>query len=500
VASLVMTVTGPSRSVALGLNFALVAIWLGTTAYAIRRLFGAAASLVVLGLLLSTGILAYEPGGPLDFRLDFAAACLWGTLLALIAMANGGEGWGVRVAIIVTGICLIVTRFISSFYLLPFGGLVTLALLTTRWRYETSWRRWVSWMMIAVGVWGVIFAVILVGNYESFANYYVRGHVTGEERVVRRMVEGLVSLSDDLAYYPERLIGNHLEQMFRYLAGLVLIVAGAAGAQALWEHGHSFAALKDKPDRPGGKTGAARMSALPEGGVRPLPWFLGMVALGLLVVYGTLTAAQVKNPAVANMLVAPTVLLVVGAALTLSRIRWADPASRARPLFLALGVVAVGAGLVNQWQHARTGPVNTPPLATLQAYNQILDDAAPVFAEASSRPITWSIDGHYVEISAPTILVLTYERTGRWLELRNGLGHGPVEQSLDAAALLREAEASDLLLLSRRPPGTRLSYPYDQSVQDQHEILDRYAEERLTLLGSYTIAGTPYRLFGRPVP
>src|SRR5204863_420151 len=132
--------------------------------------------------------------------------------------ANGREGWGMRVAIIVTGVALIVLRFISSFYLLPFGGLVLLAILATRWRSETSWRRWVCWMTLAMGIWGLVFVAILVGNYEAFSNYYIRGHVTGEERATRRTVEGLLSLRDDLVYYPERLSENHLDGPFRSLA------------------------------------------------------------------------------------------------------------------------------------------------------------------------------------------------------------------------------------------------------------------------------------------
>jgi hypothetical protein len=157
----------------------------------------------------------------------------------------------------------------------------------------------------------------------------------------------------------------------------------------------------------------------------------------------------------------------------------------------------IAAALAYQWQRVQAGPPGLPPLSDLQAYARIVDDATPYLLAARGRPLVWSMDGHYVEIASITVQVYTFERMGLWINLPGGLGHGAMEERFDRASLLQVARASDFLILTRRPPGTRLAFPSDQSVLDHHDVLERYAQTEMTLVNQYEIKGTPFFLYVR---
>ncbi len=177
-ASLFMSLVGPSRMAALDLSFVFAVAWLGITTVVLKKRFGAWVSLCALGLLVSTGTFTLGPGGPFDFRLDFATTCLWGGLVAVIATATGRERPWYYVIVAASGLILMTTRLLSGFYLVPFGiSLIALSmLLNAKERGLGASARW--WMMITA-VWAIALALIIGTNFETFSNYYIRGHVTG---------------------------------------------------------------------------------------------------------------------------------------------------------------------------------------------------------------------------------------------------------------------------------------------------------------------------------
>jgi len=485
-ASLTMQFVGPGRLGALDVNLAMLLLWLGVTSYAVKRAFGISASAIALGLMLSTAIVLKHPGGPFDFRLDFSTMCLWGILVVLVAVAGGRIGWGSGVAILLVGFALIANRFISLTYLVPFGGLVAILGIAMDWQARRGWRRLWSPMIPIVALWATLAVVILILNYDLFQGYYVRGHVTGEEPALRRLQVGISTLRDDLLFYPRTVIREQLSRSFQVPATIVLLLSLAAGLlawrPAIW------------PWKSGGASeGEAR--AVP---TRALVWFLAVAVLALVACYLPLTAAQQKSWVVSGPFITPVVLLVVGVGQWLSRATWDDhPFTLARLGFRLLGPIIVVAALLFQWQRIQAGVPGLPPARDLQAYAQIVDDATPYFVAAQGRPLTWSMDGHYVEIASTTVQVFTFERTGVWINLPGGLGHGAMEQTFDEASLLQFAGRSDFLLLAKRPPGTRVVFPSDQSVLDQHDVLERYAQAEMTLVDQYEIQGTPFFLYVR---
>lgn len=485
-ASLHMQSVGPGRLGALDVNLAMLLLWLGVTSYAVKRAFGISASVVALGLILSSAIVLNHPGGPLDFRLDFSAMCIWGILVALTAVANGRIGWGKGAVILLVGCALIANRFISLTYLLLFGGLVALLGIAMGWRARPGWRRIWSPMIPIVTVWAVLAVVILILNYDLFQAYYVRGHVTGEEPALRRLAAGIATLRDDLLFYPRTVIWEQLGRSFHVPATIVLLVSLASGLVArrrsIW------------PWKSGGVSNA-EAGTVP---TRAFVWFFGVAALALVASYLPLTVAQQKSPVVSGPFIPPVVLLVVGIGIWLSRAAWDHhPFTLARLGFRLLGPAIVAAALLFQWQRIQAGLPGLPPVRSLQAYTQIVDDAIPYVAAAHGRLPVWSMDSHYVEIASTTVQVFTFERTGVWINLAGALGHTAIEQTFTEASLLQIARSSDFLLLAKRPPGTRLIFPADQSVLDQHHVLEQYAQTEMTLVNQYEIQGTPFLLYVR---
>lgn len=480
VASWSMLIVGPSRIAALDVNFALLVIWLGTTSYVVKRSFGVIASLIALGLFLLAATLLANPGGPFDFRLDFAAMCLWGTIIAVIAASPGLEGWRTRLAVFVLGLALIAARLISASYLLPFSALLVLAYVPMQRLTGRPWRRGLIWLVLTVAAWTIVLGLIVWSTFDLFSSYYLRGHIMAGESTVRRLATGLNTLRDDLVYYPWVLHQDHLGRLFEYLSVATLILALAAGL--FLRRAGGTTARHPEQDRPE-----------PTHGHR-VAWFLLVSALSLVATFATLATAQVKSTAVAGVLVPSIVLLLVGVTVWLAR-----GGLSFRPV-LALGLlgpVLIGAGLVVQWQRIGAGLPYLPPRPVLTSNARLVDDALPYVTQPRDRPIIWSLDTLRVELSGPTIQVFVYERTGQWIRLGGAIGYGPIEQRLDEAAILRGAEASDVLILSKPPPGTTQPYPYFQSIHEQHEVLERYAAERLSLIGTYDVQAEQLFLYVR---
>src|SRR5262249_30903394 len=131
--ALLFLVLGPTRLSALTVNFCYFAllqgVLAGTVSWLSRRW---SLALAALGLLLACGTLYYPSGGLFDFRLDFAAFCLYGVVVGL-ALRSGlflSRRWSLAVGA-ATGV-LLLTRHLTA----PYAGVVFVGFflfLCARW-------------------------------------------------------------------------------------------------------------------------------------------------------------------------------------------------------------------------------------------------------------------------------------------------------------------------------------------------------------------------------
>ncbi len=213
-------VLGPGRLAALETNFAhlvLFEIALLAVASWLRRPW---LGLALGGLLLSASSPYFDLGGWGDFRLDFAAFCLLGTLLCIAIRSAFFRYTSWTLLFGVTAGALILTRTIYALYLAP--GL--LALTVVLWAFRsvdpTSRRRVVN-LVLAGLVLIVISVPSLLARWQAIQAYYLVGHRS--EEAIRAREFGVFTSLDHLTYYARSAIVDHGGVRFLLLGACVVL-------------------------------------------------------------------------------------------------------------------------------------------------------------------------------------------------------------------------------------------------------------------------------------
>ena len=116
-AALLYLAIGPSRLSALTLSFAYFALFQAVLAGTVRRTTGRwSAAFLALGILLAARTTFLRAGGIMDFRIDFTAACLYGTFLCAVSRSEMFRSWGWSVGVGAVATLLILFRFVTAPY------------------------------------------------------------------------------------------------------------------------------------------------------------------------------------------------------------------------------------------------------------------------------------------------------------------------------------------------------------------------------------------------
>ncbi len=203
---------GASRLTALSLNFfyfALLQVFLFQTIKKItnRYLFG----FLLIGILLSTRSF-FILGGAYDFRIDFMALCLFGMFVSSILNSNIflNKKWALISAAM--AFFLITIRFITASYIgcialvmfFYYGGLC----LLQRNVHENR-QRVMNIVLFSVIVMLCV-APILWWHRDLIYSYYVVGHYTSMEKLMRAREAGVINFYTNLIYYPVTFYREHL--------------------------------------------------------------------------------------------------------------------------------------------------------------------------------------------------------------------------------------------------------------------------------------------------
>lgn len=470
-ATMLFLLTGPGRLAALDLNILWFLAYLGVTGEVVRRSLGLPAGLAVLGIISSERTVAQIVGGAFDFRLDFIALCLWGILLAVAAFADLARHRAAGPALVLLGLALILSRLIAALYVLPlFGLLLVLTFLRPAWRSDREARIRQGWLLAALVIWSVVLAALVFANWDNIAGYYIRGHLTSDEKRIRALEVGVGSLVESVSFYPWSAIRQHAGFGMVLLAALTVLGGLAAGRG----------------------TRRSELSTAPARGERvDVAWAYAVLVLSLLVPYAILTVNELKSPVVGSVLVPPLALLAVTTFYAFGRQAVAGPAFRdRRPLILGATILVLG--LV--WQTTNVGRrlYDPTPTAELAAASDLVEFLAEYFDHRGNRRPVWAMDSHLDYAAAGVVQLLYYERRGVWMDLVPGLGHDGVHLTLTPDEVLRQAAASDLLILTRTVDRRPSVYPYDRSIEATKSALFELAEKELTLYRRE-------RLFGREV-
>src|SRR5712672_3544549 len=182
--------------------------------------------------LLSLSTLFDGAGGIYDYRIDFSAFCLYGIWTCLLVWSGSFLRTRRTLVVAAVGILLVNSRFFRIVYV---GGVLgTLVAVNTYeiWRNRSPYRTAVAARRVRnILLSGTIIAAIcgarLFLSSAAIYDYYVIGHVLGEEKFIRAHELGLYTISDHLFFYPKSILKEHVGL-------LTLLMAGALAGWSLW--------------------------------------------------------------------------------------------------------------------------------------------------------------------------------------------------------------------------------------------------------------------------
>ncbi len=191
---------GASRLVALSVNFLFFVFMQCTLVYAAYQRYQSRIMVFLLwGLVIAPGFLYRGAGGLFDFRMDFAATCLYGALVSLFVLSRGFSIKKFNVLMAITILLLLGIRFISATYLIGFfSTYLGITFFSSRLRSHTDQKNLAIILLVTiVGV-----ALYFFCFYKALYGYYYVGHVLSNEKNIRLLEQGVHSLGGSLLFYP----------------------------------------------------------------------------------------------------------------------------------------------------------------------------------------------------------------------------------------------------------------------------------------------------------
>jgi hypothetical protein len=480
-ASLLFELTGPSRLSALTLNFAYFALLQVVLVGVLRHLSGRwSVALLGLGLLLTANTPFLDPGGMMDFRLDFIASCLLGVFLCLVLRSGVFASWPWSIASGGAAALLVLFRFLTFVYLAAIFGVLLLFLAGRLWyrRRDAGRRRLAARQLIGLALAGVcllgLTLPVLWYHRAGIWKYYVLNHVTGKEKEVRAAECGVHSLRDALLFYPKSVWSDHTRGLFRVLS--VLAVLAALGLTLYRRRARKSAPLA----RPLDRTTA----------------FLFLV-LCLVVPYAVLTVNVAKSPVVGSILVPPLLGLVL-LPITLAAARWQPKSSAAVTGVLAgLAVLALGAGFAKQGRRlgGRTEMSRHRELHEREA--RLFDAIGRHCKRMKWAPLRVSITtlGDWVYPGAATPLI--YEHEGYYLETVLYLGRDVL--AVTEGRALAYLQESDFVIFTEPKKRQPFAYPFERSMRQLRPRLKAYCAQHFALLETLRLSdGEKVEIYVRP--
>ncbi|MBI5382473.1 MAG: hypothetical protein HZA31_11285 [Opitutae bacterium] len=453
---------GAGRMTCLSLNFALFVLAQAAVVWAVhRRSRSVPGALFAGGLMLAAGFTFMDAGGVLDFRLDFAASCLYAVLLSAVVGTDFlAQRWGLW-PVVGSAVLFAATRFIGTVYIVGIGLVEGggYAWLAWRERGQNTSAAIARRHRCRYGVWaGIAFGVamgpLLWYHRHAIFDYYGIGHVLGPERWVREQEQGIAGIASVLAYYPRSVGFDHLGGAFWQLAALGL---GALGALRLTARGQAGGA-SDKEAR------------------LPVTSWLTLAAFGAVPGL-VLTLNAVKSPVVGSVLVAPVVFILA---------LWFAQLARDRvqsALVLLVAAVVLGGGWLAFAVRASARETHAFHPGYSQAINALYGEIvrqADVRGLARPRLAFLTVDD---ALLSSALNVWVYENTGRLFEARSVLGGTIMEAT--PAQIMAGLDTADMVILPDRPlPG---SYPFHVSVRQNFDAITAYCRRTMVPVSQVTL-------------
>jgi hypothetical protein len=429
-----------------------------------------------MAFLLSLSTLFNDQGGIYDYRIDFSAFCLYGIWTCLLIWSGSFLRTNRALIAVAIGILLVYSRFFTIIYV---GGVLgTLLAINSygTWRNPSPYRTAVAARRIRnILLSSVIIAVIcgarLFLSRAAIYDYYVVGHVLGEEKFIRAHELGIYTFAAHLFYYPKSIVEKHIGM-------LTLLMAGVLAGWSLWSDRGTTSELFTR--------------------LRGFRQEFISLGLAVLIPVAFLTINVSKSPVVGGIVAVPilvAMVLFIAAVWPLGgRLELKPPLARLLPaLVVAIALTAfVSKGLSSK---------NLPARADLERITLLAKTIASYAAGNNLTRLTMSSDRVVDYQNAGTPKLFSIETLHRNLDIDPRFGHsvyGIFATSREDA--LRLFADSDVIVLTDAVTDRSYPYPMNTKIKEYWDDLWEWTNHNRVLLFSTEIYGIPYRVFVRPHP
>lgn len=474
-AAFAYTLFGANRSTALSLLFLHFALLQVVIFQVFRRISGRnAGGYLAVTLLLFSVSRHFYAGGFNDFRLDFAASCLYGVVFGSLSCSDRLSNRRWVLLFVLALAALVSTRFVSASY-----AYAALLLTMIVWLFDgyasassEAIRGQLRRAAIVVGASAALTIPLVWVNFRQFFDYYFIGHFASPEKSVRAAEQGVIDRLSDLLFYPRSLLWDHLGITFLLISAIVL--AGGIGIGLV--------------------TRVRSTSPVPAERIRYRS--LVITCIWLLTPMLLFTLDESKSPVVAGVVVVPAAALVCQLYLLASSQIAGNWTFRKYELVGVLFLLCISGvyyvSLNARRFHNLQAAKDATDLYTL--YDQI---AERIQRNALKQP-AFATGASLDYFSGGAVRLMIYERTGRLVDARELLA--TTVMAIPKEAVLSALDQADFALISlvRGVAGERSVLPFEHAMNGYREALLSRASERMLPLRRVTVGDHIFQIFERP--
>jgi hypothetical protein len=475
--TLLSLIFGPGRLSLLLFNFVVFAILQIFVFFTAQRAWrGRAFGYFAVGLILCQITPWFWAGGIFDFRMDFAAYCLFGIWACSVLSSNLFLDSRSVIACGTIAALLVLNRFLTLVYILAISVGFGLACLIVTWLRRGDFsrmRRRLYYLGGSLGIIGLIVTPIFITQRTAIYNYYIVGHAIGQEKNIRAVEAGLTGLTDHLLYYPRSIVRDHWGPTFLWAA--LIAVAGALLARIFNTRENI-----EKTSSPE-STETFLLQII----------FLAAAIFGPIIV---LTTDIAKSPVVGGIVGTPTALAVVALIAKISSLEVDQKSLLSQRLCFGASLLVLALGGFTQLSQANRHSIGETQRRDLERLAE-LDKWLVEYANQRrwSNP-AFSVDVISGWFAANGISDTSFERSHHFVGFRPLLGSGIME--VEQKEALSQLKSSDFVILTTLPKTG--VYPFYHQPPQYWTELKTWVEANMTPARSIQFSEFAAKVYTRP--
>lgn len=466
---------GASRFSALMINFIYFAL-LQTVSFGLFKSLSDKYryGFIFCGILLTTNSIILSN----DFRIDFIAACLYGITCAAIIKSHIFLSRRWTWISLGCSVLLIMMRYVTVCYVIGLMGLLFLYYLCSYLIYPNltdTKNRLCNLVLFAVGL--LIFITpILWLNRDIIYHYYIVGHVTGDEKLMRLTVAlNIMHVPYTFLFYPKVFFASHFTPTTLIQLGCILIL-------------YSFVILYLKYQRHIKAIGKLSFN------VKDNVIFL---LLAVFVPTFVLSMDMSKSFLVINIIVAPFIYLLLFIYMFFSEKLFILLPKLANQLLTCVTIFFLSAGIYSYCMHLTKEREHHYRDDKDFQVTQMVDAIGDYASSLHWQTLNASSDYLADYINAP-IGPFYYERHGELFDVTTlPLGNNGMTRITKETAFTSLANA-DIFTTNLSDYTPDKIFPFEQSIAPFRGELQHYARQHMVELGDYYIFNSWLRVYARP--